>query len=75
MPWRETSVMEERLRFVARLLEGEGMSDVCREFVIRNVGPSVVQRFQHLRAKPSVVSFTAREKFKWQRTLIGRPGE
>jgi transposase-like protein len=26
--------MEERLRFVARLLEGKGMSDVCREFGI-----------------------------------------
>jgi transposase len=34
MPWKETSVMEERLRFVARLLEGEGMSDVRREFGI-----------------------------------------
>jgi transposase-like protein len=34
MPWKETSVMEERLRFVARLLEGDGMSDVCREFGI-----------------------------------------
>lgn len=26
--------MEERLRFVARLLDGEAMSDVCREFGI-----------------------------------------
>jgi transposase-like protein len=26
--------MEERLRFVARLLEGEAMTDVCREFEI-----------------------------------------
>jgi len=26
--------MEERLRFVARLLEGEGMSEVCRDFGI-----------------------------------------
>ncbi len=34
MPWRECSVMEERLRFVARLLDGEGMSAVCREFGI-----------------------------------------
>jgi len=34
MPWNECSVMDERLRFVARLLEGEGMSDVCREFGI-----------------------------------------
>ena len=30
MPWKESSVMEERLRFIARLLDGEGMSDVCR---------------------------------------------
>ena len=34
MPWKESSVMEERLRFVARLLDGEGMSDVCRSFGI-----------------------------------------
>ena len=27
MPWREIYVMEERLRFIARRLEGEGMSD------------------------------------------------
>lgn len=34
MPWRKTSEMEERVRFVARLLEGDGMSEVCREFGI-----------------------------------------
>ena len=34
MPWSACSVMEERLRFVARLLEGEGMSELCREFGI-----------------------------------------
>ena len=28
--------MEERLRFVARLLEGEAMSDVCRELAFLN---------------------------------------
>ena len=27
--------MDERLRFVARILEGEPMSDVCRAFGIR----------------------------------------
>jgi transposase len=26
--------MEERLRFVVRLLDGEAMTDVCREFGI-----------------------------------------
>ena len=34
MPWKECSVVEERLRFVARLLEGEEMSFLCREFGI-----------------------------------------
>jgi len=32
MPWKERSVVDGRLRFVARLLEGEPMSHVCREF-------------------------------------------
>ena len=34
MPWKESSVTEERLRFVARLLDAEAMTDVCREFGI-----------------------------------------
>ncbi len=34
MPWRECSVMEERLRFVALVLDGESMSDACRAFGI-----------------------------------------
>jgi transposase InsO family protein len=47
MPWRECSVMEERLRFVARLLEGEGMSDVCREFGIsRKTGYKIFNRYK-----------------------------
>ena len=45
MPWRESSVMEERLRFVARLLEGEGMSELCREFGIsRKTCQSALER-------------------------------
>ncbi|MDH1268768.1 helix-turn-helix domain-containing protein, partial [Rhizobium pusense] len=47
MPWRETSVMEERLRFVARLLEGEGMSEVCRDFGIsRKTGYKIFNRYK-----------------------------
>ena len=34
MPWKECSVMEERLHFIARLVDGEGMSAVCREWTI-----------------------------------------
>jgi transposase len=47
MPWRECSVMEERLRFVARLLEGESMSAVCREFGIsRKTGYKIRDRYR-----------------------------
>lgn len=47
MPWRECSVMEERLRFVARLLDGEGMSDVCRDFGIsRKTGYKIFNRYK-----------------------------
>jgi hypothetical protein len=34
MPWKECSVMDERVRFVARLLDGEKMAALCREFAI-----------------------------------------
>ena len=29
MPWKECHIMDERLRFVARLLEGEKMAPLC----------------------------------------------
>ncbi len=47
MPWKESSVMEERLRFVARLLDGEGMSALCREFGIsRKTGYKIFNRYK-----------------------------
>ncbi len=47
MPWKESSVMEERLRFVARLLDGDGMSDVCRCFGIsRKTGYKIYNRYK-----------------------------
>jgi hypothetical protein len=43
MPWKECSVVDERLQFVARLLDGEAMSEVCREFGIsRKTGYNVL---------------------------------
>jgi transposase len=47
MPWKECSVMDERLRFVARLLEGEAMTEVCREFGIsRKTGYKIYGRYK-----------------------------
>ena len=47
MPWRARSVMEERLRFVARLLDGEAMTAVCRDFGIsRKTGYKIFDRYK-----------------------------
>jgi len=40
--------MEERMRFVVRLLDGEPMSELCREFGIsRKTGYKIFNRYQH----------------------------
>ena len=47
MPWRECCKMDERLRFVARLLEGEKMAVLCREFDIsRKTGYKLFARYK-----------------------------
>jgi transposase InsO family protein len=47
MPWKECSVMDERLRFVAQLLEGEPMTEVCRAFGIsRKTGYKIFSRYK-----------------------------
>ena len=39
--------MDERLRFVARLLEGEKMAELCREFGIsRKTGYKIFTRYK-----------------------------
>ena len=37
MPWSESTKMDEKLKFVARYLDGESISDLCREFGISRV--------------------------------------
>jgi putative transposase len=47
MPWKECQVMDERLRFVARLLDGERMTTLCTEFGIsRKTGYKIYDRYK-----------------------------
>src|SRR3954453_6847816 len=47
MPWRECCRVDERLRFVARLLDGEKMAVLCREFDIsRKTGYKIFSRYK-----------------------------
>ena len=47
MPWKECHVVDERLRFIARLLDGEKMAGLCREFGIsRKTGYKIYARYK-----------------------------
>ncbi len=49
MPWKECKPMDERLKFVARYLDGEKMSALCREFGIsRPTGYKIVKGYKEL---------------------------
>ena len=46
MPWKECNQMDERLKFIARLLDGEKMAAVCRDFnVSRKTGYKILRRY------------------------------
>ncbi len=47
MPWKVSSEMDEGLRFISRILEGEAMTDLCLEFGIsRKTGYKLYQRYK-----------------------------
>jgi hypothetical protein len=47
MPRKESSGLDERLRFLARVLDGEPMTEVCRDFGIsRKTGYKVFDRYK-----------------------------
>lgn len=55
MPWKETCVRDERMRFIAGLLDGESMSSVCRQFGIsRKTGYKIWNRYQNVGAFATV---------------------
>lgn len=46
MPWKESSVLDERIRFVIRHKDGEEMASLCREFGIsRKTGYKIIERY------------------------------
>ena len=47
MPWKESSVMNERMNFVMRALDGEKITQLCKEFGISRVtGTKILKRFE-----------------------------
>jgi transposase len=49
MPWKETAVLDERMKFVARLLEDDRMAELCREIGIsRKTGYKILHQYRDI---------------------------
>ena len=49
MGWMECSIMDQKLKFIARLIEGEKMTPLCREFGIsRKTGYKLWNRYKDM---------------------------
>ena len=47
MGWKESDTMDEKLKFIARYLEGEKIAPLCREFgVSRPTGHKLIERYK-----------------------------
>ena len=47
MPWKESSMLDEKIKFIARLLDGEKMAPLCREFNIsRKTGYQIWDKYK-----------------------------
>src|ERR1700756_4505187 len=63
MPWKECSVMDERVRFVGRLLDGEKMAALVREFAIsRKTGYKIFDRYK----ESGLEALTDRSRRPWR---------
>src|SRR6266699_1152542 len=69
VPWKECNQMDERLKFIARLLDGEKMAVLCRQFAIsRKTGYKMrIQRLSESR-------FAERETMEHARNFHGSIG-
>lgn len=49
MPWNRSVIMDERMKFIGRLIDGERMSELCREFGIsRKTGYKFWHRYKDI---------------------------
>ena len=55
MPWQECNIMDQKLKFIARYLEGEKMAPLCREFgITRPTGYKILARYKEIGANALV---------------------
>jgi len=74
MPWKERSVVDERMRFIVRLKDGESMASLCREFGIsRKTGYKILERYEG--SSVNGLSDRARRPYRYANQLSGQVEE
>ncbi|MDZ4663232.1 MAG: IS481 family transposase [Pseudomonadota bacterium] len=59
MPWKVCSIMDEKLKFIAKIIDGEKMASLCREFGIsRKTGYKIWENYKEC----GLVAFTDRSR-------------
>lgn len=64
MGWQECSVMDEKLKFIARYLEGETITSLCKEFdVSRTTGHGLIKRYREMGSQALVAQNRAPKRY------------
>ena len=64
MSWQECSVMDEKLKFIARHLEGESITSLCKEFgVSRTTGHNLIKRYRQMGSEALVAQSRAPKRY------------
>ena len=64
MSWTECSIMDEKLKFIARYLEGETITSLSREFgVSRTTGHSLIKRYREMGSEALVAQNRAPKRY------------
>lgn len=64
MSWQECSIMDEKLKFIARYLEGETITSLCREFgVSRTTGHNLLKRYREMGSEALVAQNRAPKRY------------
>lgn len=60
MSWKESTIMDEKLKFIARHLEGETVTSLCKEFgVSRTTGNNLIKRYREMGSEALVAQSRA----------------
>jgi len=64
MSWKECSVMDEKLKLIARYLEGETITSLCKEFdVSRTTGHGLIKRYREMGSEALVAQNRAPKRY------------